>query len=487
VDTDLTAQQAPDILDSSSAGHRVIRGTAARTAGHFIGLALLLIAAPLLTRHLGVTDYGSYVVVGSLITIAMVFADAGLGTAAVTEYAVRDASGRRRLMETLVTARLVTSAISGLGIVVFALVAGYEPVLVLGTALGSAGLVLTMLQQTYVIPLGASLRLELTTALGILRQAITVLGILLLIAFGGDLLAFYVLPIPVGVAVLGATLVAVRTYGGLRPRINHSEWRYLIREAPAAATSLAGALFYRIAIVMTSLLATAQQTGYFGVSLQIVEVFITVAVIIGGSALPILSRAADKDRQRLAVAFRQLFDVSVILGLGTAFVLVVGAEPIIAFIGGSEFAPAVPILRIQGLAVALTFLVMLFSYMLWALRARRQLIVCNLAGVCAAIALIAVLAPLREAKGAAVAMLISEFLLLSCLAVALLWSRPDLWPSLRTTVKALVAIAIAAAFAFMPISRLLAVTVGATAYLIVLVVLRAFPRDAWSALLRRRP
>jgi O-antigen/teichoic acid export membrane protein len=177
----------------------------------------------------------------------------------------------------------------------------------------------------------------------------------------------------------------------------------------------------------------------------------------------------------------------VILGLGTAFVLVVGAEPIIAFIGGSEFAPAVPILRIQGLAVALTFLVMLFSYMLWALRARRQLIVCNLAGVCAAIALIAVLAPLREAKGAAVAMLISEFLLLSCLAVALLWSRPDLWPSLRTTVKALVAIAIAAAFAFMPISRLLAVTVGATAYLIVLVVLRAFPRDAWSALLRRRP
>ena len=98
MDTDLTFEQPPDILDAPSAGHQVIRGTAARTAGHFVGLGLLLIAAPLLTRHLGVTDYGSYVVVGSLITIAMIFADGGLGTAAVTEYAVRDTSGRRSLM-----------------------------------------------------------------------------------------------------------------------------------------------------------------------------------------------------------------------------------------------------------------------------------------------------------------------------------------------------------------------------------------------------
>jgi len=426
VDTDLTFEQPPDILDAPSAGHQVIRGTAARTAGHFVGLGLLLIAAPLLTRHLGVTDYGSYVVVGSLITIAMIFADGGLGTAAVTEYAVRDTSGRRSLMEALVAARLVTSAVAGAGVVLFALVAGYERVLVIGTALGAVGLVLTMLQQTYVIPLGAALRLELTTALGILRQAITVMGILLLIAAGAGLLAFFVIPIPVGLVVLATTLLAVRRYGGLRPKINRGEWRYLLRELPAAATSLAGALFYRIAIVMTSLIATAQQTGYFGVSLQVVEVFITVAVIIGGSALPILARAADNDRQRLAFAFRQLFDVSVMLGLGTAFVLVVGAKPIIAFIGGPEFAPAVPVLKIQGLAVALTFLVMLFAYMLWALRARRQLVVCNVAGVCAAVVLIAVLVPLREARGAAIAMLISEFFLASCLAVALLGRRRDL-------------------------------------------------------------
>jgi O-antigen/teichoic acid export membrane protein len=439
-----------------------------------------------LTRHLGVADYGSYVVVGSLITIAMIFADGGLGTAAVAEYAVRDSSGRRSLVEALVAARLVTSAIAGAGVVVFALVAGYDSSLVIGTALGAIGLVLTVAQQTYAIPLGGALRLELTTALGVLRQGLTTLGILLLIAAGAGLLAFFLLPIPVGIVVLGATVLAVREYGGVRPKFDRREWRYLMREAPAAVTSLVGALFYRIAIVMTSLLATAQQTGYFGVSLQVVEVFITVAVLIGGSALPLLARAADNDRPRLALAFRQLFDVSVVLGIGTAFVLVVGAEPIIAFIGGAQFVPAVPVLKIQGLAVALTFLVMLFSYMLWALRARRQLVACNLVGVCAAIVLVSVLVPLREAKGAAVAMLISELLLASCLGVALLGGRRDLWPSLRTAAKALIALAVAIAFALLPVPRLLAVLVGAAAYVVVLLVLRAIPRDVWSAITRAR-
>lgn len=470
-----------DILDSPRAGARVIRGTAVRSAGYFTGLVLALVSAPLLTRHLGVADYGSYVVITSLIAIAMIFADAGLSAAGVREYAIRDPEGRNRLLQTLVAARLVAATVAGIGAVLLALLAGYEPVLVVGTVFGAVGLVLAIAQRTYAIPLSAALRLELVTALDLLRQASTVVGIIALVLGGAGLLAFYVLPIPVGLVVLAATLLGVKRYGGLRPRVKRQELLFLLGEMPAAAASALGGLFYRVAIVMMSLLATAEQTGYFGLSLQVVDVFIPVTALICGSALPVLARAADTDRQRLAYGFRQLFDVSLILGIGSAFVLVAGAEPIVAFLGGADFEPAVPVLRIQGLAVATTFFVTLFGYMLWAVRARRQLVAGNLFGFGAAVLLTAALIPSWGAKGAAVAMLVAESLLAVWLGVALLGRRPDLRPSLRTPAKVALALAVAAGVALTPIPPLSSVLLGAAAYLLILLGLRAIPFEIWRA------
>jgi O-antigen/teichoic acid export membrane protein len=242
-----------------------------------------------------------------------------------------------------------------------------------------------------------------------------------------------------------------------------------------------GGLFYRVAIIMMSLLAASEETGYFGLSLGVVDVLVPVAALIAGSAFPILARAADTDRERLGFAFRQLFDVLVIVGIGSAFVLVAGAEPIVAFLGGVEFEPTVPVLRIQGLAVAATFLVTLLGYMLWVVRARRALIVGNLFGLAAALGLTATLIPIWQAKGAALAMLIAESLLAVWLGIALLSGRPDLRPRLRTTAKALVAVAVAGCIALTPIPPLVALILGSAAYLAVLLALRAIPLEIWRA------
>jgi O-antigen/teichoic acid export membrane protein len=473
-----------DILDSPRAGPRVIRGTAVRLAGHFAGLGLALLAAPFMTRHLGVADYGTYVVVLSVIAIATIFADAGMTAVGIREYTRRDLDERGRFLQSLVSTRVVASAIAGAAAVLFTLVVGYDSIVVGGTALGAVGLVLTIAQQTYVVPLWAELRIELATALDLLRYALTVTGILVLVASGAGLGAFFVLPIPVALVVLGATLLAVRGYGAIRPTLIREHWRYVLSETlPFAAASVLGAVFYRVAIVMMSLVGTADETGYFGVSLRIVEVFIALPVIIVGSALPILARAADTDRQRLSSAFRQLFDVSVILSGWVAFGLVAGAKPAIAFLGGPDFAPAVPVLRIQGCAVAVTFLVTLFVWTLWILRATRQLVLVNLAGIGLAIVLTGILVPVAEARGAALAMLIAETFLAVWLGIVLLRSRPELRPSLRTPAKTAVALVVAIAVGLAPIPPLLVVALGSAAYVAVLLALRAIPLEIWRATL----
>lgn len=477
----MTERPPKDVLDTPAAGPRVIRGAATRTAGYFAGIGLALLAVPVLTRDLGVADYGRYVVVGSLLVIAMIFADAGLSAVGLREYAVRDALGRSRLMHNLFKARLVSATLAGAGIVAFTVIAGYDPLVVVGTACGAIGLVLTMVQQTYSVSLTGELRFELVAALDLLRQVFLVGGILVLVAVSAGLLAFFVLPIPVALAVLVTSVLVIKPRP-TRSTTNGREWRYLLAEAlPAATASVLASLFYRVAIVMMSLMATAEQTGYFGIAFRVVEVLIGVPVLIVGSALPVLARAADNDRERLASAFQQLFDVFVVLGAGAAFFLGVGAKPIIALLGGDDFAPAVPVLRIQSLALAVTFLVSLFGAMLWVVRAKRKLILSNVVGVASAILLTAVLVPLADAEGAAIAMLTAESFLVLWLGVALSRHRPELRPSVRTLPKVAAALVVAASIALLPVAPLIAAILGSCAYFIVLLALRAIPVELWRA------
>ena len=67
-----------------------------------------------------------------------------------------------------------------------------------------------------------------------------------------------------------------------------------------------GALFYRVAVVMMSLLATAEQTGYFGLSAGIVDVFVPVATLIADQP----SRSSLALRIPIASVLASRFDSS---------------------------------------------------------------------------------------------------------------------------------------------------------------------------------
>ena len=233
---------------------------------------------------------------------------------------------------------------------------------------------------------------------------------------------------------------------------------------------------------MMSLIASAAQTGYFSASFRVVEAFVAVPSLLVGSAYPVLSRAADTDPQRLAYGFQRLFEVSVILGAWIVLAMAFGAEPIIDVVAGEAFAPAVPVLQIQGLALGATFLVALFGGTLWVVRAKRQLVIGNVAGVLCAIALTGLLVPLAGAKGAAIAMTCAESLLAVWLGVALLRCQPRLRPSLRIVPRVTLALAAGVAVGVAPLPDVVAVVLASAAYLGVLLLLRAIPKEIWHAL-----
>ena len=129
-----------DVLTSSEAGGKVIRGSAARVVANVAGIVLGLATATLLLRHLGVEDSGRYVTVLSLVGIAVAVVDTGLNVTASSELALREPGDRRELVANALAQRLRIAPVALLLLVAFALLAGYPSEMVAGTALAGAGL-----------------------------------------------------------------------------------------------------------------------------------------------------------------------------------------------------------------------------------------------------------------------------------------------------------------------------------------------------------
>ena len=468
-----------DVLGTERAGSAAIRGGAIRVSGYVLAVLLSVGSSALLFRHLGVVRSGYYVTVLSLVTLAGGITDAGLSAIGVRELATRDDAGRRSLMRSLSGLRMLLSWI-GIGVaVLFALVVGYSQTLVLGTVIAGVGLTLQVLQDTYAIPLNAQLRLGSLALVELVRQVTMVSLVVALVVIGTGLLPFWAAAIPAGLVAVGLTAWMVRGTIPLLPSVHVAHWKGLLRETFVFALATAvGAIYFRVAILIVSLVASGRQTGYFGVSFRVIEVLIIVPQLLVAATFPIFARAARDDHARLRYALGRMFDACLILGLGTALALLVGAPFVIRVIAGPKFQPAEVVLRIQGLAFMASFVGAVWGYALVSLRRHRAVLLCSLGALVLTVALTASLATIDGARGGAIATAIADSLLSVMLGVAVFRSgvRPDItW---RAIPRVLAAGALGAATLAIPgVPDLLRVVLALALYGGALLALRVVPRE----------
>lgn len=90
-----------DLLDTPAAGAQAVRGAGLRVAGYAAGVAITVVSAAVLFRHLGVADAGRYVLVLSIVTLTTGMSDPGLLVIGTREAAVREAAERRAFLRDL--------------------------------------------------------------------------------------------------------------------------------------------------------------------------------------------------------------------------------------------------------------------------------------------------------------------------------------------------------------------------------------------------
>ncbi len=411
-----------DLIDTGAAGAAALRGGVMRSVGYALGLTMAVVSAPLIVRHLGDAEFGRYSAVLAVIAIVGGLTEGGVNTIALRELAVaRDREHRDRVMGDLLGLRLVLSTVGVALGVSFTAVAGYGGSLVFGTLLAGIGLIFALGQTLLAAVLQSQLRFGWATVVDLIRQGVTTILIVGLVLADEGTVPFLGATIPAGLLGVGMTVLLVRGSVRLRPAFHPRRWGPLLRDTAVFAVAIAvNTLYFRITVVLMSLVVTAAETGYFAISLRIVEVLIGVPTLLLGASFPIISRTAFSDRPRFDQTVARMFVLALMAGVFVVVGLVLVAPFAIELLVGERDHPSVAVLQIQGIGIAATFVASATGFPLLSLHRNRETLIANLLSLTAAAGLTLALAPGLGARGAAIAAVTAELMLATGNTVMLL-------------------------------------------------------------------
>lgn len=476
-----------DLVGSTDAGPAALRGSVLLGGGYAVTIGLSLISAPLLIRHLGISNFGRYTTVVALVTVLNGLTDAGLMNIALREWASRSGEDRTELMRSLLGIRLALSAGGVVVGILFAFVAGYASTMVMGTLVAGAAMVLTAVTNILMVALQGELRFGWVTIINLIRQIVAVALIVALVLAGAGLLPLLASAVPAGLVALAVAAFLVRRRMPLVPRFRDTQWWPLVRDTlPYAAAIALNTVYFRITIVVMSLTAPPKQTGYFATSFRVTEVLIGVPALAIGAAFPILARSAQDDRGRFAYASGRIIELAVTAGAALALAVVLSAPFVIEVLAGTAGAPAAAVLQIQAIALASTFLTMAGGFVLLSMRRHGALLIANGGALLANIVLTVILVHIDEARGAAVAAVLAETAL--ALGQLGLLIRSQIAPVRPTHLLMIVTAGIAGASPLLisGIHPLIRTVTGLAIYAALLFVSGRFPPEIRDALRRQR-
>ncbi|MBI3457611.1 MAG: oligosaccharide flippase family protein [Candidatus Rokubacteria bacterium] len=281
---------------------------------------------------------------------------------------------------------------------------------------------------------------------------------------------------------LGVGLVH-RRFARLRWRWDPAGARALGRAlGPVAVAFLLAFATTRLIPLLVALLAGDVAAGYFGAAVRVLDVVMVVPVIVVAAVYPVLARTAamEPEFRRLVV---HAVGLLLMLGLPVAVAFYHGAGWLTAWVYGSRYAEAAPVLAWLGAAACLGFLREFLGFVLLALDRPRRLVAVAATSLGASLALTPGLVLALGALGGAVALVLVELVALTgdLVGLAPFIRLPFDRGALKAGAAALGAIAIAGALPSGSGGRM---GTALVVYTLGLLVLQPVPVALWGRLLR---
>jgi O-antigen/teichoic acid export membrane protein len=478
---DAFAQRSPD--DDVAPASLVTNASwllASRVISIVVGGVLSVVAI----RTFAVDEWGRYSTIVSLVAIFGMFTEAGIATLTLRE-ASSDPGRESQVLARAQSAVALTGSVSLALMFITAALLGYfdrATLVVLGGCI--------LICQALTVPLFALFNARRVL---VYPAALSITGAVLSTGIGIGLVVAGVGPAGLLIGVLISQLVAVgggywllASRLGLRQRPQRptrSTLRFIRSAFPIAATGGLAIIYQRLDILMLSEIAGDHQVAIYTVPYSVVQYSWVLPQVVGAAYFPILNQQLRTDREQARQSFFLIVRLFLLASLPVVLFLTLGGRSVLVGVFGAQYAGSEDVLAILAWASLLGFQNYVLWYLILASHLEARVVRMMFAGLLLNAALNAALIPTLGPKGAAIALVTSDLLVI--LAQVRLVHREIFripWSTVLARPVLAGALAAAAVVATQSWSGIAAAVVGSVVYAGALLVLRYVTWEEWAPL-----
>ena len=303
-----------------------------------VGLVVGMATTSVLARYLNPEGYGLFALALTLGTAAAQVADMGT-TITVSSRIAREKAAAGRILSTGLLIR--TSAALAMAVVLLVLAA--QGAFGGSSAIVSVIAVATPLSAAAILTAGATARFrpEVSAILALVQGVLWLAAVVVIARIDGDVVLLAWLFVAVVTVQTGIGVLINRRLVPLGRPSWAEAGRIFALSWPLAISSLAVMAYYRLGSVVLFHLQGAAEVGYYSAAYKFLDVAQLGPAMLVAPLLPLVATSLSMNAQRRALLLSLATRTGVVIGVGTAVLLIALAPALVAYLYGDDYTPAV--------------------------------------------------------------------------------------------------------------------------------------------------
>ena len=460
---------------------KIAKNTGVILTGDVLFRLVSLFVIIYLARYLGTAGFGKYSFVFAYLAFFNIITDLGLQQILVREMARNPSTAPKLIGNACIVRLLLTVFALGLAIAIMTLLP-YPDDTTLYVYIASFTLLFISFSDFYATIFQANLAMQYNVIAKLTFKFVSA-GLILWIVFSHGTLMhiMIVLVFSEGIKTLLSYLFSRKF---VRPSfaIDFGLWRYLLKEClPLALTSVIIILYYRIDVIMLSMMKGDDAVGIYSAAYRLCEPFSLIPYALMMSLFPLMSIYFKESDERLMKVYRLAIKYIYITMLPIAVGVTCIADKVILPVYGAEFA--LSNIALQILIWSILFGSMNYIMLNLLVAIDRQTLNVWAIGLGAVVNVIlnSILIPTMGFIGAAITTVVTNALMcVVCFYFA--YNYLQMIPAWKTAVGPVVACMVMALVLFYcnNINLLLLIPLAAVIYFVILLGLKVFDEDEWN-------
>ena len=352
----------------------IAKNSLVQLVGKLASLVLGLISVAVMTRYLGLENFGYYTTAIAFLQFFGIIVDFGLSLTTV-QMISKPGADVSKTMNAIMTLRVISALIFLTLAPIVILFFPYDPLIKLGVLITVESFFAATLIQTMSGVFQKNLKMTEVTIAEVAGRLVLVGGIVAAALLHGSILwvfAFISIASTVNLAVLWKFS---RKYVDWRWQTDKAVWKEVWRRTWPIAISITFNLIYlKTDTIILSLVRSQSEVGLYGATYRVIDILTMLPAVYMGIILPLASNYFQANnfielKKILQRAFDALMIFAVPIVVGTYLI----ARPLMVFIAGSAFAPSGDILKVLIWASAAIFGTSLWGYALIAVEKQRTM------------------------------------------------------------------------------------------------------------------